>query len=231
MLIMNKNVGKPGLAPKGPLAGMEVFLGLTPQDLREIEGRVIEKRYAKGDPIFLEGDPAKTVWFVREGHVKAVSNASSGRCQTLCMVGKGRMFGSCCCFGGGEYPCQAVAETDVNVLALPMDDFLAFLDRHPRAGKNLVALVSRQLRHTKDSQVFEQESVERRILHALVDLVGEFGPTIPLTKREVAEMVGTTVESSIRTFSRLEDDGLVATARGRITVRSLQDLKGRLQAE
>jgi CRP/FNR family transcriptional regulator len=73
-------------------------------------------------------------------------------------------------------------------------------------------------------QTFDQESVEKRILHILVNLVAEFGNTIPLTRREIAEMTGTTVETCIRTFSNLEKEGLVSSARGKITVKSVQDL-------
>jgi CRP/FNR family transcriptional regulator len=230
MLTMNRMDRRPGPAPKGFLGTLDILKGVPEEVLRQIEKRMVERKYARGETIFLEGDPAKSVWFVKEGHMKATACAASGRCLTLCVVGKGKMFGSCCSFGAPDYLCHAVAETDAVVVSLPMEDFIVLLDRYPQVGAALVREVSQRLRHTKDSQVFEQESVERRVLHALMDLVGEFGTTIPLTKREVAEMVGTTVESSIRTFSRLENDGLVATARGRITVKSLADLKGRLGA-
>ena len=73
-------------------------------------------------------------------------------------------------------------------------------------------------------QTFDQESVEKRILHILVNLVAEFGNTIPLTRREIAEMTGTTVETCIRTFSNLEKEGLVSSARGKITVKSVRTL-------
>jgi CRP/FNR family transcriptional regulator, dissimilatory nitrate respiration regulator len=233
MLTTNRSAQKKAVpaVPKGVLGTLGIFKGLSTEVLRELEGRMVERRFTKGGSIFLEGDPALSVWFVKEGHVKASASAISGRCQTLCMVGKGHMFGSCCCFGAEEYPCHAVAETDVTVVYLPMGDFLSLLDRHPRIGAALVKEISQRLRHTKDSQTFEQESVERRILHALVDLVAEFGNTLPLTKREVAEMVGTTVESSIRTFSRFEKEGLVATTRGRITVKSLEAVGKRLVGE
>jgi CRP-like cAMP-binding protein len=78
-------------------------------------------------------------------------------------------------------------------------------------------------------QTFEQESVEKRILHVLADMVLEFGNTIPLTRREIAEMAGTTVETSIRTFSKLEGEGLVSTSRGRIFVRDGARLRDRVE--
>ncbi len=231
MLTMNRTKITPALAvPKSFLATMEIFKRVPVEALKEIEKRMVEKKYAKQDSILLEGDPAESVWFVKEGHVKAVSHVASGRCQTLCMVGPRAMFGTCCCFGGGKYPCHSMAETEVTVVSLPMTDFSDLLSRFPQIGLALIAQISDRLRRSKDTQAFDQETVEKRILHVLKELVEEFGTTIPLTRREVAEMVGTTVETSIRTFSRFEDEGLVATSRGRILVKNLKDLADRLEA-
>ena len=230
MLTMTSaRIGMTKPAQKSFLATMEIFKKLPVAVLQEVEKRMVEKKYSKHDPIFLEGDPAESVWFVKEGYVKAGNTAANGRCQTLCMVGPRNMFGTCCCLGGGEYPCHSVAETDVTVVYLPMTDFMALLARYPGVSAALVAHISQRLRHSKNMQTFEQESVEKRILHVLLNLVGEFGNTIPLTRREIAEMAGTTVETSIRTFSRFEEEGLVSTARGRITLKNTKDLNDRME--
>jgi len=218
----------PKIATKCFLATTEIFKKAPADILREMEKKMVERKYAKQESIFLEGDPAESVWFVKEGYVKAEVHAASGRCQTLCMVGATQMFGSCCSFGGGEYPCHTVAETDVTVVSLPMAEFLSLLSRVPEMSSALVAQLSKRLRESKDMQTFEQESVEKRILHVLAKMTELYGTTIPLTRREIAEMAGTTVETSIRTFSKLEETGLVSSARGRITIRNIQALRGRI---
>ncbi len=214
--------------PRSFLATMDIFEGLPASQLAELGRRLVEKKFAKHESILLEGDPAEFVWFVKSGHVKTQTHAASGRCQTLCLVGPGKMFGSCCSLGKGQYVCQALAESDVTVVSCPMDDFLSILSKNPALASKLAVQLSHRLRHSMEFQVFEQESVEKRILRVLVDLTAEFGLTIPLTRREIAEMVGTTVETSIRTFSKLEEEGLVATERGKITVPDLDELTDRL---
>ncbi len=232
MLTTNKRGITPfPVMPRSFLATTEVFKSVPAEALREIERRVVEKKFPKGASLFLEGDPAQYVWFVKEGHVKAVINAPNGRCQALCMVGPQNMFGACCSLSGGAYTCNGVAETDVTVVSFPLSDFLALMGRYPQISLAVVAHVSKRLRHSKDMQSFEQESVEKRILHILAEMVGEFGNTIPLTRREIAEMAGTTVETSIRTFSKLEGKGLVSTVRGKITVKNLQALEESLEKE
>src|SRR5579872_7468732 len=157
--------------PKSFLATMDMFKKLPAAVLQEVEKRMVEKKYSKHESIFLEGDPAESVWFVKEGYVKAVNTAATGRCQTLCMVGPRNMFGTCCCLGGGEYPCHSVAETDVTVVYLPMVDFMSLLTSYPEISAVLIAHLSQRLRQSKDMQTFEQESVEKRILHILLNLV------------------------------------------------------------
>ena len=212
------------------IASMDLFKGLPPEVLSEIERRVIEKKYAKGSSIFLEGDAAKFVWFVKEGHVKAVIHSPNGHCQSLCMVGAQKMFGACCSFGGGTYPCNSVAETDVTVVSFPLSDFLALMGRFPQISQAVIQQLSKRLRDSKETQTFEQESVEKRILHILLNMAAEFGNTIPLTRREIAEMAGTTVETSIRTFSKLSGLGLVSTVRGRITLGDARLLQERMNS-
>jgi CRP/FNR family transcriptional regulator len=216
------------MATKSFISTLDIFKKVPAVQLLEIEKKMIERRYARGESLFLEGDPAENVWFVKEGHVKAVIHTSGGKDLTLCMVGANSLFGTCCCFGGGQYPCHTVAETEVTVVSYPMQDFLGLMEKYPEMSKMVILQLSQRLRQSKDMQTFDKESVERRILHILVNLVSEFGNTIPLTRREIAEMTGTTVETCIRTFSILEKDGLVSSARGKITVKNIQDLIGRL---
>ncbi len=216
------------MTTKSFLSTLEIFRKIPSAQLAEIERKMVEKKYAKGESFFLEGDPAEHVWFIKEGHVKAVIHTANGRDLTLCMVGANNMFGTCCCFGGGSYPCHTMAETETTVVSLPMQEFLNLMEKYPEVSKAVVTQLSKRLRNSKDMQTFDQESVEKRILHILVNLVSEFGNTIPLTRREIAEMTGTTVETCIRTFSTLEKDGYVSSARGKITVKNVQDLVDRL---
>jgi CRP-like cAMP-binding protein len=222
--------GESLMRPKSFVSNLEIFKKIPPSHLGEIERKMTEKKYAKGESLFLEGDPAENVWFVKEGHVKAVIHTTGGKDLTLCMVGANSLFGTCCCFGGGQYPCHTVAETEVTVVSYPIQDFLSLMEKYPEMSKSVVLQLSRRLRQSKDMQTFDKETVEKRILHVLVNLVSEFGNTIPLTRREISEMTGTTVETCIRTFSILEKDGLVSGARGKIVVKNIQNLIGRLEA-
>jgi CRP/FNR family transcriptional regulator len=71
-------------------------------------------------------------------------------------------------------------------------------------------------------QILAGERVERRLAHILVklaDRVGRPDPegvliTIPLSRQDLADMAGTTLETAIRTISRFREQGWVKTRRG-----------------
>jgi CRP/FNR family transcriptional regulator len=62
------------------------------------------------------------------------------------------------------------------------------------------------------------ERVEQRIAGILLMLNDKLGPELPFTRQDIADMSGTTVETAIRTMSRLTEDGVIRSARGKITV-------------
>ena len=144
----NKNTGL--ATPRSFLASMDIFENIPPTQLAELERRLVEKKFDKHESILLEGDPAEFVWFVKSGHVKTQTHAASGRCQTLCLVGAGKMFGSCCSLGKGSYVCQALAETDVTVVSCPMDDFISILSKNPTLATKLAVQLSHRLRHSME---------------------------------------------------------------------------------
>jgi CRP/FNR family transcriptional regulator len=217
-------------APKSLLSAIEAFKNASALALSEIERVKIEKRFGKHDSIFLEDDAADYVWFVKEGHVKEVIHSADGKNLTLSMVGTGGVFGTSA-FTGGEYGCHGVAETEATVLAFPVQAFQVLMGKYPEIARAVVAQISKLLRRSKDTQTFAQESVEKRLLHVLIEMAGEFGTTVPLTRKEIAEMAGTTVETCIRTFAHLEEAGLIATERGKFTIRSVQDLINRMEKD
>jgi CRP/FNR family transcriptional regulator len=62
------------------------------------------------------------------------------------------------------------------------------------------------------------DAVDRRLAQALLTLSKKFGATVPLTKHELAELAGTTVETTIRILSRWKRAGLLGSTRGSTTI-------------
>ncbi|MCG2739280.1 MAG: Crp/Fnr family transcriptional regulator, partial [Syntrophaceae bacterium] len=86
----------------------------------------------------------------------------------------------------------------------------------------------RQLREAQETiKSMAVERVERRIARILLKLAATTGSSseggiivieLPLTRQDIAEMAGSTVETAIRTMSRFRKKGLVQTKQGRVTI-------------
>ena len=69
------------------------------------------------------------------------------------------------------------------------------------------------------------ERVEQRIAGILIMLSSKFGPELPFTRQEIADMAGTTIETTIRTMTRFKENGIIKSTRGRITVLDKNSLR------
>lgn len=210
------------------LSTIDLFKKLPADTLREVERHMVEKKYMKCESLFLEEDSAESVWFVKDGHVKEIHHSPNGRSNTLCIVGVNGMFGISA-FNSGEYGFHCIAETDATVISFPVQFFYELMGKYPQIARDVLSKISLLLRKSKDMQTFSQESAEKRILHVLLEMVGVFGKIIPLTRKEIAEMAGTAVETCIRTCIRLEKAGLMTSFHGQITVKNEGDLMDRME--
>jgi CRP/FNR family transcriptional regulator len=73
------------------------------------------------------------------------------------------------------------------------------------------------------------ERVEQRLARILVMLSAKLGKTLPFTRQEIADMAGTTTETTIRLTTQLKERGIISAVRGKITI--VDELKLRLLAE
>jgi CRP/FNR family transcriptional regulator len=86
----------------------------------------------------------------------------------------------------------------------------------------LIRMLGTRLHSMMGLQILAGERVERRMAHILLklaDRVGRADPegvllTIPLSRQDLADMAGTTLETTIRTMSRFRTEGLITTRRG-----------------
>ncbi len=213
---------------KSRLSTMDVFQNIPYTALQEIEKYMVERTYGKRESIFLENDPAEFVWFVKEGYVKEGNHSLRGRGCTLSMIGPHGMFGIAA-FEGGDYGFHSLAETNVTVVSFPIRDFRILMGKYPDMARAVVSKIAKLLRQSKNMRTFSQESAEKRLIHVLVEMMGEFGGIISMTRREIALMAGISTETCIRTFTRLRDAGLITSVHGRLMVKSVEDLQDRME--
>jgi CRP-like cAMP-binding protein len=207
------------------LAGLELFKQLSPAERQRLAAVSREKCYAKGETIFRAGDPAEAVYVVKEGRVHLMKFLEGGQATTTCVMAAGETF---CCLPALDrkpYPVDAVAAVDSVVVRVPTGAFHDVLEHNPTFLQASLCLFCDRLRDVEHKSCMVYDSVERRLAQALLSLSRKFGPTIPLTKHELAELASTTVETTIRVLSQLKKRGVITSTRGSTTIVKSNDLQ------
>ena len=143
------------------------------------------------------------------------------------------IFGGVAVIRGFPYPANAVAMEDSVVLKISRKNLMRLVDRFPNLMYCMALQLGDRMKSSYDSlKNIALERVEARIAALLLKLAGKVGVEtkegllidMRLTKQDVADMVGTTVETSIRTFSKFKKEGLVVDADGKIIVKDREGL-------
>ncbi|MBI2870655.1 MAG: Crp/Fnr family transcriptional regulator [Candidatus Omnitrophica bacterium] len=187
-------------------------------------------KFKKGKVIFDEGDPAEFVWIIESGWVYLIKHTLNGGYATIFILTPDEaLCGISALDGGGVYSTRAVAATDASFLRIPRAAFLKLLSRYPKFASRVLLSCCDRMRHMAEMISLSQASVEQRLVHVLLKLRNSFGRTVPITHQELARMVGTRWETSIRTLAHLKQKGWVSSGRGWITILAPRQLKGILR--
>jgi CRP-like cAMP-binding protein len=203
-----------------------VFKSVPPRELEALAAVARQESYRARDVIFTEGEPALWFCLVRSGHVKIVRAARGGRDVVLELLGPGEPFGGVAVMERRDYPASAQATEATVVLKLPRDPLIALSERYPSVVREMALMIGRRLRGAHDSVAsLAIDPVEARLAAALVRLAeregtpGAGGVQLPvLTRQSLADMTGTTVETTIRTLGRWLKSGVLAEREGRLRI-------------
>ena len=207
-----------------------IFSGLSEDELAELSEIATERTFDSGEFVFWDGDDPAWLYIVAEGKIKVLKHASSGKEFIIAFFGPGEMFGEVAVFENKPYPASAQAITETRVLGVKREDFLEFLAHRPEVALRIIYVLGGRLRDAQSRlRDIAGERVEQRIASILFMLYSRLGPEIPFTRQEIADMAGTTTETTIRVMSRLKDGSIIRSTRGTIVI--LDETKLRLLSE
>jgi CRP/FNR family transcriptional regulator len=187
--------------------------------------------FEKGATIFREGDTADRISFLFLGRVKIVK-AGPERDLILEILGPGEPVGAVAAFERRPFPATAVAIEPCGLIAIPENAFFQLIEKRPAITRALLAGLTRRLMSLNRRLADMTGSVEyrtARLFSTLADRLGQpadagvFVP-LPLSRQEIADLVGTTVETAIRIMSRWQKEKLVDTETKGFRIRDLEAL-------
>jgi CRP-like cAMP-binding protein len=215
------------------LRACAVFADLPARELDALAQAARQEPCAPREYVFHEGEPAAWFCLVRSGRIRIVRHAPAGKDVVLELLGPGEIFGGVAVLERRPYPASAQATEPSVVVRIPADLVIALTERQPSIARTMMLLISRRLRAAHESvKSLSVDPVEARLAATLLRLAdrdgvpGPDGVALPfhLTRRSLAEMSGTTVETAIRVVSRWLREALVAD-RGHLVVRDGEALR------
>ncbi len=211
-----------------------LFSSLSSFDWEAIAEMLSGHCYPKDSYVCFEGDPPDALFIVWIGQIKLLRHSEQGRDVVLDVIGPGHMFGEMAVLDGAPYDTTAQCLEDTAVVTMARRDFFELVQRHHALSMAVISELSRRLRNTTDLvRSLAVDRVEQRIARVLLKLANATGRVtpegltidIPLTRQDVADMTGTTVESAIRVMSNLRRQGLITTLRGRVVLTNVAELR------
>lgn len=203
-----------------------IFSGLKDEELEELANFASERSFMSNEFIILDGDAPEWFYLVTEGRVKVLKHASSGKEFIIAFFGPGEMVGEVAVFENRPYPASAQAVTETKVIGMRREDFLAFIAHHPQVALRIINVLGERLREAHSRlRDLAGERVDQRVASVLLMLFNKFGANLPFTRQEIADMAGTTTETTIRLMSRLREGMIIRSTRGKITILNKEKLR------
>lgn len=209
------------------LTGLPPFSRLSREQVREILDQATPRRYAEGTAVFREGAAAERFYLLLDGFIRVVRTTPEGEQVIALHIPPGQLFGIAPALGRDAYPATAVAAAELLALGWPVRLWGAFTTSYDGFATETYRTIGARLGEfqTRVTELATQ-AVERRVASALLRMANQSGRKtdegieigFPVTRADIAEMTGTTLHTVSRLLSAWERDGIVASARRRVTV-------------
>lgn len=213
-----------------------LFEGIPARDLADLTRSATIHDVSAGEYLSMDGERPNFGFMVLSGRLAVIKSTQHGKELTLDLLIPGDCSGIIRALEPREVDTSIRGQTDAKLLAIPTPQLLALADKYPPVYRHITTELMRRFRRTNDLALgLAHSRVESRIIATLLALAPRFGrpPTsddttrIFLTRKELADLTGTTPETAIRVTKNLEREGLLDLKKpGVIKILSLQQLRG-----
>ncbi|MHA2621486.1 MAG: Crp/Fnr family transcriptional regulator [bacterium JZ-2024 1] len=204
----------------------------------DLASRLGEERFSrhfrKGQILFYEGQDPTGVYCIFQGHIKVYQSSPTGQEHLLYLSGPGNVVGFSAILSGQKFSATAEAMDDVVACFIERRHLERAIAEIPSLSREILRTLAQEIqdlrRQTGDLAL---RSATQRFAGVLVmlnesvgrDDNGERVVDLELTRKELADMIGTTQETLIRILSQMRDSGLVQVDRSRLILKDIARLK------
>lgn len=209
------------------------FQDLSEEQLSEVNKKFTANHYSKGETIYRQGDISTLLRVVVTGNVKLAAHTKEGESVLLEMLQPGNFFGNPSAAGKDVYNETAETQTSSCILSIRLSDFRETMNRYPSVAMSVLDITTNRLSESRQRiQHLSTLPVTKRIAHILVSLSNKFGEQhqyglliqLPLSRKDLADMAGTSTETASRIMSQFQQDGLITSGRQWVAIKDMNAL-------
>lgn len=200
------------------------FQGLSPERPR--------KAFKKKDHIFMEGQLPSELYYIISGEVKTSSMNPDGKELITGMFGEREFVGHVSLLEGTLYSESAIALTDTEVAVVSKQDFHTLIHTDREVAARFIKILTNDLFETKKRMLeLAYQSVRQRVASSLIYLYDQQHTAdksvalITVSRKDIASIVGTALESLNRTLADFRDERLIGLTDRGIGILDLEKLK------
>mgnify|MGYP000860501088 FL=1 len=202
------------------LQRISLFEGLSEVQLLRLEELCVEEKFAKNQYLFRQGEPSDWLYIILKGRVKLVRHAPNGAATIIEIYSIGDELNAAALVEGKTYSASAKTLTDGIAIKLSHAHFKKMLSEWSIVGSNMMRELGQRYREMVENlSTLAVYSVEGRLCKVMASLARRYGiigdcrgviVDLGLTRQDLADISGTTLETAIRTLNRLRTNGLLS---------------------
>lgn len=204
-------------------------------NLEHIERSYYSKTYLPKDFLYMEGDAAHHLYFIKKGLIKTYKSTEAGKELVTGISKSGDFLGWLSLLNpGGTYLDTATVIEPSELYSIPKSDFIHLLDKSAEVSHKFMSLISKDLIDAQEQLVdMAYCPVRQRLARVLLKLLkagliqDATHEGIDIAREDLAGMVGTATETAIRTLSELKEEGVIQMGKARrIVITDPKKLEG-----
>lgn len=198
------------------------------RDVRDLIAISRRRRFARGEVVFHQDDPADTLHLVDKGRFAVRGIGQRGDSVMLALIVPGGMFGELALVDGDESRRSATVSAiePAETLSIHKLDFDRLRRQQPETAQVLIAVLAGQVRRlTRLVTEAHYVSAEKRVRRRLLEAAGywepgdvDANPIVPLTQDDLADLAGTSRATVNRVLGEEQERGALILRRGRTEV-------------
>jgi len=216
------------------LSRAPIFRRLSAEDREHLSRVSRVATYDRGARIFSEGDASEFFYVVASGRAKVFKTTPAGKDVILEIFSAGDPLGGVAVYEGRPFPASAAALAPTTCVIIPRHAFFELLEEHPSLVRGLLmGLTHRLVELTARIAELSGGRVEPRFARLFLKMADESGQAgaqgtvipVQLSRQELADMTGTTIETAIRIMSRWNKANVVRTEKDGFVVVNRSELE------